>query len=645
MKKIILILTLLLIASLIFTYYLITSDTKEVMESLYLIPTTDLQVESCIQCHGEVEGFSPAHSPKRNGCASCHLGDVNTNDKNLAHIGMVLIPGNLSTSKQTCGQINCHPGISERVESSLMSSMSGVISVDKYVFEEIDKPVGKFHIKELGNSAADTHLKNLCASCHLGNEKNEYEPITELSRGGGCNACHLNYSTEAEEDLKWYNDKKITEPDLALIKFHPSLSLYITNDHCFGCHSRSGRISTNYEGWHETTFEPNDVRLRKTNFAEIGRKEIKNKDDFRLLQDGRVFRSVDSDVHYKAGMVCVDCHTSYEVMGDGSQYEHKEEAMRVQCSDCHSKELRAIKLDDFDYESSKIAELRNWDNNARQFVKVKKSGTPLVNTFIDYNGNVKLIGKITGKILALNPPNFVCAESKVHIDISCNSCHSSWAPQCVGCHTEYDPEDEGYDLLNNKSTNGSWIEYLGEFFAEAPTLGVVEHIEEDKFSKKIEPFIPGMIMTLDKSEYEKNNSEQIFKRLFAPSVPHTIQKESRSCESCHNSSLAIGYGRGELNYEIKNEVGVWNFKPTYEKYEYDNLPQDAWIGFLTEPKKNIGTRENVRPFNLEEQKKILIVGACLTCHKSESEVMKKSLVDYDKLFLELSRRCVLPEWN
>ena len=39
------------------------------------------------------------------------------------------------------------------------------------------------------------------------------------------------------------------------MKVHPSVSLKVSDNHCFGCHSRSGRISTNYEGWHETTLE------------------------------------------------------------------------------------------------------------------------------------------------------------------------------------------------------------------------------------------------------------------------------------------------------------------------------------------------------------------------------------------------------
>ncbi|MEE9429633.1 MAG: multiheme c-type cytochrome [Melioribacteraceae bacterium] len=628
MKKIIPLLVVLLLSSLVLLYFVITSEVKEETPYEKVIVKTDLQSESCINCHGNVQGFTASHLPEKIGCASCHLGNTQTNDKDEAHKGMVLIPGNLSTSKQTCG--SCHPGISERVEISLMSSMSGIISVDKYTFDEIDKPSGKYHVKELGNSAADSHLKNLCASCHLGSEKKEFGKITERSRGGGCNACHLNYSTEAENEFKLYSERKKTQPDSALIKFHPSLSLNVTNEHCFGCHSRSGRISTNYEGWHETT---------------LTQDEVKNKNGFRLLQDGRVFRSVDSDVHYKAEMACIDCHTSYEIMGDGASYEHKEEAMRVQCSDCHSDNYETIKLDDFDYESEKIAELRNVNDKKRQFLKVRKSGTPLVNTFIDEDGKAKLTGKISGKTLPLNPPNFICVESKTHKDVSCNSCHSSWAPQCVGCHTEYNPNRKGYDLLNKESTKGSWVEYLGEFFAEAPTLGVVEHKSEEELSKKIEPFIPGMIMTLDKSKYEKNNSKKIFKRLFAPSIPHTIQKESRSCESCHNSSLAIGYGRGKLTYETIYSKGVWKFNPTYEKLEYDNLPQDAWIDFLTDPKKNIGTRENVRPFNLEEQKRILTVGACLTCHKSDSEIMKRSLLDYRNELLNLSEKCILPKWK
>jgi len=587
--------------------------------------------ESCFQCHGEVEGFSTAHNPRKIGCASCHLGNKFAKIKNEAHTGMVLIPGNLSDAKQTCGISDCHPGIAERVDSSLMSTMSGIVSVNKYAFEEIDSLKGKFHIEKIGQSASESHLRNLCASCHLGNEKNEFGPITELSRGGGCNECHLNYSDEALVSITTYDSLKISKLDSALLMFHPSLSLNITNDHCFGCHSRSGRISTSYDGWHETS---------------LTREEVGDDKNYRLLEDGRIFTMIKPDVHSKAGLSCVDCHISYEVMGDGKFYEHKEEQMLVKCEDCHSQEkTETIALEEFDFESRKIAELYGIDDEKRKFIKVEKSQTPLVNTYLKNGRTPKLLGKISNEEHDLKPPNFVCTESLAHRNLSCNSCHTSWAPQCVGCHTTFEPETEGFDLLENKDTDSTWVEYHGEFFAELPTLGVREENINGRLEKVVETFIPGMIMTLDKSNYQNENPELIFKRLFAPSVAHTIQTESRSCESCHNDPLALGYGRGKLEYKIYNAIGKWEFEPKFALSEFDNLPEDAWIGFLQTRTEDMATRENVRPFNIEEQKNILTVGVCLTCHNSDTEIMKISLTNYSNQLQILSKECILPNWE
>jgi len=587
--------------------------------------------ESCVQCHGEVKGFSPFHNSQKIGCASCHLGNKLAKDKTEAHKGMYLISGNSSNAKLTCGQTNCHPGIAERVDSSLMSTMSGIVSVDKFAFDEIETPSGKFHIEKIGQTASESHLRNLCASCHLGNEKTEFGPITELSRGGGCNACHLGYSSDALSELAKYDSLKIALPDSALLSFHPSLTLNITNDHCFGCHSRSGRISTGYEGWHETSL----------NKEEVG--EDKN---YRLLEDGRIFKMIKPDVHHEAGLVCVDCHISYEVMGDGNFYEHKEEQILVKCEDCHSsKDHVTMTIDEFDYESKKIAEINGIDDEDRKFIRVKKAKTPLINTMVNSGGEAELIGKISKKTYNLNPPKFECTAAQSHNLLSCNSCHTAWAPQCVGCHTDFEPGVEGFDLLDNKDTESAWVEYHGEYFAELPTLGIREENENGEIKKVIDTFIPGMIMTLDKSKYGNESSELIFKRLFAPSVAHTIQKESRTCESCHNDPLALGYGRGELEYIVNNNIGRWLFEPRFGKVEHDNLPEDAWIGFLQTRTEDMATRENVRPFSIDEQKNILTVGACLTCHKSDSEIMKISLSDYKNQLKNLPNECILPSWD
>ena len=624
--------TILILALFILVYFL-----ADFLSEKYFIHTS---FNGCIECHDEMEGFENSHSPEIVGCNACHLGNPSTTNKFLAHKDMIPIPGNLSNASRTCGVTNCHPGIPERVNSSIMSTMSGVISVNRFAFDELEKPEGFFHVKDLTQSNADNHNRNLCASCHLGNEKTEFGAIEELSRGGGCNACHLNYSNEAIEQLKLYQNSKLKiqkskkEKDLTsqLPKVHPQLNLNISNDHCFGCHSRSGRIATNYEGWFETLFTAN---------------EVEGKNGYRLLMDGRVFQKTKDDVHHQKGMECIDCHVSMEIMGDGNSYNHMEEQVQIQCTDCHSKENHSISYNELDFESKKIVNLRNSQKENEMFLITEKSGIPLINTYVSSSNQKYLITKSKKEKLSLNPPAFICSEGKAHNRLSCNSCHTEWVSHCVGCHTEFNPTEEGYDLLDNKDIVGSWIETPSDFYIDYPVLGV----RKEKSGKEvIDTFIPGMVITIDKM---KNASgKKIFKRLFAPTFSHTINKKGRSCKSCHNNSLALGYGKGKLVYVAEQtqfikgtefvEKGRWNFIPQFANHKEDNLPKDAWVGFLQSRNETSTTRLNTRPFNIIEQKRILTVGACLTCHEENSEIMKESLYDYEKLLKRISQKCVLP---
>jgi quinol-cytochrome oxidoreductase complex cytochrome b subunit len=573
--------------------------------------------EGCVSCHNDLKGFESFHSPKTIGCYSCHLGNPYTLNKNFAHKGMVMIPGNLSDANKTCGTSECHPDIVPRINNSIMNTLSGIVSVNKFVFNEINEPDGLFDVKDLAHTNADSHLRNLCASCHLGNQKTELGPINELSRGGGCNACHLNYSDQAIDQLNKYKNK--ASGDKYLPNIHPQLNLNITNSHCFGCHSRSGRISTNYEGWSETL---------------LTKEEIKDKKDLRVLMDGRVFEKQEADVHFKKGMDCIDCHIAQEVMGAGNLYKHKEDQTVVRCTDCHSNQNNAIGYKELDYESRKIVDSRKSFRQDEKFLIAEKNNIPLINTYLSGLNNKFLITKIKKDSLQLKPPAFVCSEGKAHKRLSCNSCHAEWASYCVGCHTEYKSDEEGYDLLDNKFIKGSWIESSSNFYVDYPSLGV----KIDESGKEvIDTFIPGMIIKI----YNIQN-EKIFKRLFAPAFSHTINKKGRSCESCHNNSLAIGYGRGKLIYDKK---GRWSFEPEMKVMSEDGLPEDAWIPFLKNYTATNSTRINARPFNLAEQKSILTVGSCLQCHKSDSRVMKSTLIDFEKVMKSVSSKCILPSWN
>ena len=579
--------------------------------------------ESCVVCHTGMSGFADAHNPLAIGCYNCHGGHPFESEKQKAHEDMLLIPGNLADASRSCGTANCHPEITSRIHTGLMANLSGMISVDRFTFGEQDSPDLLTSVHDLGDSPADEHLRNLCVVCHLGNPKTETGPSLESSRGGGCIACHLDYS---ETTLKHHEIHKQNADDTTYLAFHPAINLKVSNDHCFGCHSRSGRISTNYEGWHETTLQAGpqyDSNL------------------FRIVENTRVFRKIEEDVHHSLGMECIDCHNSYELMGDGNYYAHEEEMVTIRCEDCHFHgEPKLTDRQSLDQESAIIASLRFSHDPEMKFLTTALRDKPLINTYYK-DDTAFLRTKNLGKLFAMKPPAEVCTRGDAHDRLSCSSCHTSWAPSCIGCHNNFDGEEAGYDMVARREKTGTWVEYIGEYNAHPPALGV----RSLKDTSTIIPVIPGMILTIDMGSYNKKlHDSLIFRRMYAPSAPHTTRKKGRDCKSCHNDPVALGYGQGTLTYSIDGGEGRWIFSSTYAENPNDKLPEDAWIGFLTDRDGMVSTRTDVRPFSSEEQRRILTAGACLTCHEETSGVMTESLDDFESLLKKRSDKCVVPTW-
>ncbi len=573
--------------------------------------------ESCLVCHGTMKGLSESHNPAQLGCYACHKGDPFSSDKVKSHKNMIRVPGNFSNAMQTCGTQNCHPEIAGRMMKSLMTTQSGIIGVDKFVFQETKSLNDTFHVQNLGHSATDTHLRNLCASCHLGNEKTKTGNAGWLERGGGCNACHLVYSNTAAESMK----RMQSGTSQGLDEVHPTMDIQVPNDRCKSCHSRSGRISLNYEGWNETS---------------LSQSEAIDSSRFSVLPDDRSLEFVQADIHHQKGMACIDCHNSYEIMGDGKHQIHKEDAVNIQCIDCHpsGKPNSEVIGNLPDRESLLIAGLRKYSLKNRVVVTSKGAQT-LLNTSIDSLGKISLMDKLTNRVHPSKPILPVCNQGKGHDRLSCESCHSAWVPQCIGCHNTYENGTPGFDLLTGKQTKGTWVEFAGKNFADLPVLGV-----SDRAISKIVTVMPGMILSIDKESFETGQGNS-FHRLYAPASAHTTQRQGRGCKSCHNDPLAIGFGRGELKYAISGKVGKWRFEPRFAPNKNDSLPEDAWVGFLKEAKRPYSTRDYLRPFNVKEQKRILEVGSCLTCHEEKSEVMERALLDFDLTKMKRSINCIV----
>ena len=411
------------------------------------------KMEGCLVCHSSMTGLSESHKPSIIGCAACHMGDPFAMDKGVAHRTMVKVPGNFSNAGRTCGTQNCHPEITERIQSSLMTTQNGIIAIDKYLFKESKSLNDTFHVKNLGNTAADTHIRNLCGGCHLGKEKLTTGNAAWLDRGGGCNACHLLYNDQALISMKRMRSNVQVLKD----EVHPTIDIQVSNERCRSCHSRSGRISLSYEGWNETT---------------LTAKEVTDSMCQKVLPDDRVVEYIQADIHQQRGMSCIDCHGSYELMGDGNHPIHKEEGVNIQCIDCHpaGKPNTVVVGELPDRESQMIAWLRKNDPKSRVIITAK-GRYPLINTKVDSFGNILLTDKLSGKMHLSGPLSAACTKGKGHDRLSCGSCHTSWVPQCIGCHNGFEKDTKGYDLLTNKPTSGTWVEYAGKNFARPPVLG------------------------------------------------------------------------------------------------------------------------------------------------------------------------------
>ncbi len=503
---------------------------------------------NCVQCHAaEQTGFNAVHTFAASACVACHAGNANGQTEPTAHAGLIAFPGNLANAARACGA--CHAERVFGVTNNMMHTGHGIVAITRHALDDEASDGHGASFQSLGHGVADSMLRKQCASCHIGQPKTKHALDVTFDRGGGCLACHINDYPE---------------------QGHPTLTTRVEDGRCFGCHSRSGRISLSYTGLAEV-----DAPIDAASPSRL------------KLADGRSVERLPADAHYLAGMSCVDCHTSVGLMGDAGTAGHQRQAVDIQCTDCHDNENSRVTRAGWPSLLSSMKQHVPFDANTEtRFLTTAANGTPLWQIELREDGAL-LHTKITNRQLRVPRLNTETpGHDQQHERLTCAACHSQWAPQCFGCHMEYEPGGEQWDHVEKRSTAGRWTDERWGVDNTLPALGVND-------VEKIEPFVPGMIMTVTHPSFEKTK----FVRQFAPLSPHTTGK-SRSCESCHRSSEALGLGQGTF---IEND-GSLLFVPKHE-FREDGLPADAW----TNSDNSLGGQTPIsgqRPFNPAEMKTI-----------------------------------------
>ncbi|MCK8044932.1 hypothetical protein MSG37_08545 [Shewanella sp. 1CM18E] len=562
----------------------------------------------CLSCHEGIEQFSDIDMMAELTCVDCHNGNGDATTLENGHKNMWANPTDLRVVEKTCG--SCHSEEVDNARTSLHATMAGMISGTRYNFgsQTRDSIHATYDVKALKtgregtvdsltqlpsydpskaesgtNSPGDDYLRNQCLRCHIWSDGHQRDGDY---RASGCAACHVEYSNAATYEG---GDKAIDKTQKDRPRKH-KMTRAPSVEQCQHCHNRGGRTGVSYMGMMESDGYG-------TPYKADGSKQGK--------LHGKHYNFLQADLHYDAGMSCIDCHTKDEMHGDGYLYTKKEYALEVRCETCHGTTSADATLE---------------TSRGNKMTNLKRDGS-----------KVTLTTKIDGK--TLNVPQLNGAELSEegqvamvkiasHMEkMECSTCHAAWAPQCYGCHAKQDVSKPNGDWLvgensdisqlgkksNLKKQAFSWSESRSYVRWENPALGI-------NHRGKVSTFVPGCQVFLTQVDGEKaivTNKTYMTKDGTSglshnPIQPHTMSKTSRTCEECHTNPKVLGLGSGQYDIERNFPDGKAPVDFELERFvdEQGNQLQST-------------SHEGARPFYKQEMDRISRVGACLACHGSD----------------------------
>ena len=578
---------------------------------------------ACEQCHRGIEETSPTHGS----CISCHGGDPRQKDKKKAHRSM-LAPRNPSGPdhwEHSCGK--CHQYQLGRVASNLMYTNTGMIKNIQLTWEgddpslfgtrggkvadETGKPLELKPVAELDNLSGELYRK-FCSRCHIGVQNG----VFASGHASGCAACHFPYN-----DTGTYVGKDDMMSGRATHSATHRLSPLPDNSVCSRCHNRSGRIALSYEG----LYDGNNSMVPTKN----------GMPGPRMISGLRNVTHIMPDVHFAAGMDCIDCHTSRDVMGDGYAYENMYLQTEISCEDCHGGKGVPRWREIVRENEEAVRESKSYKMQMRPGMRmiVTAKGRPYSNVFYK-DGTVYVLGKRSGKlfkskVITGTPEHAIHGHER----LECYSCHSRTVVQCYGCHTTYDKGALGMDFIRGRETPGDFSEtedfrMLYPFPLALNQRGKISTITPgcQTFVTIIEP--DG---TESKTDYVARFKGKNQLR-FAPFYSHNTGKKAVGCAECHANPAFLGFGQ--------HVVSGNTIEATLLCERSADKPLD---GLLTMEEGRVRhfsavTREGSRPLNGAEVKRTLAVNLCIICHQKAKDPIYRKELDYRALDDALHRR-------
>ena len=616
----------------------IRENSSAMMMSIKAMGSQHGDGEGCVICHGgnpTADTVEEAHKGKpstmtigpknfypdpgslwiaQETCGQCHAGYVYRVERSLMNTEAGKIQGNLHTwgikevqnynvpwgnyaVKDTDGAI---PSVGTAEYKEYMVAMKAAHPKqfpDK--LEQIPQPSIE-EIEKDPKLAGFTYQRQQCQRCHVGvkgrEERGDY-------RGMGCSSCHILYGNEGYYEGGDPTIDKNEKGHMLTHRMHGTREAGgIPVETCNSCHNRGKRIGVTYQGLMEFSYG--------SPFTASGGKQPKlHTKKYLFISDDLHHQIKSRPENPDGGMLCQDCHTTIDLHGDGNISGTTLAQVEIECQDCHGTpekfpwELPMGYSEEFGRDLGD--EPRGLADNilpesAMGTVYNKKDGylkTTRGNPFgnVVKDGTNVILHSATGndfKVPVLKSIadsntwkslDAIVAMTKVkkhNESLECYACHSSWVPQCYGCHVQInygkDKNDKPYQDTDwvasgsKRTVDGQTaesplgikgIQSPGRAFETVSYLRWEEPVLGINGEGRVTPLMPGcqVVYTVIDREgntiahnemaYSEDEAREIgqISRVpaaidMAPVQPHSAQRKARSCESCHNNPKAQGYG-------------------------------------------------------------------------------------------------------
>lgn len=587
---------------------------------LFLMFAYSGSASTCISCHKGIEVPSENHEFA---CIKCHGGDNTSEKKDTAHKNMNggRNPSEPSVWDETCGE--CHQYQLDRVKSTIMFTNTGMIKNTQKAWDDFSgKLYSTKNIKSYGvdgktinispiadaEKMADELYRKFCSACHVGFDRMEGY---RAHHSAGCAACHYSH----DKSGKYLGEDKKLKGKKPYAKTH-EMNTLPGDDVCLRCHNRSGRIALSYAGKYD-----GNNSLVPLNGIYPGPV---------MMSGVRNIRHTAADIHKRAGMECIDCHTSRELMGDGYIYENMFNQVEIGCATCHGTknklpETKKITTENATplYESKYYAKSISY---GKEMVLTDK-GNMFSNVYKE-NGKYYLMLKRTGKILEITTiENTKEHDVYGHDRLECYTCHSKMVVQCYGCHTTYDKRKKSMDWVKGKNTKGKFSEKEDIRLYYPFPLAVNQ-------KGKISPVTPGCqtLFTVIEENGNKSKDDFIFNFKkgenfkFAPFYGHNTGKKAVSCRECHMNLTFAGFGEAIISTEQENITSsVLCDKSGNPLTSLYSIRDGKLLKFsrIVRDKSNLMSKKII--------KSMIKANLCITCHDKADKEIYGDKVNYEKI--------------